>query len=106
MIMMIKVIYINNLENVSKDIARMYMDQKFWYQQHTLDSDAHHLNRHMIDIVQAYIRGDATQMETYIELGALVYKHRSCKGSFTQQLLTSTIQSMHADYLVGLAIHG
>ncbi len=38
-------------------------------------------------------------METYIELGALVYKHRSCKGSFTQQVLTTNaIQSMHADY--------
>ncbi len=38
-------------------------------------------------------------METYMELGALVYKHRSCKGIFTQQLLTpNAIQSMHADY--------
>jgi hypothetical protein len=38
-------------------------------------------------------------METYVELGALVYKHRSCKGIFTQQLLTpDSIQSMHADY--------
>ncbi len=59
----------------------------------------HHLNRHMIDIVQKYIRGDATQMKTYIELGALVYKHRSCKGIFTEQLLTpNAFQSMHADY--------
>jgi hypothetical protein len=40
------------------------------------------------DIVQTYIRGDATRMETYIELGALAYKHRSCRGIFTQQLLT------------------
>jgi hypothetical protein len=68
MMMMIKDIYINNLENVSTDIDRMQLDQKFWYQQHTLDSDAHHLNRHMIDIVQKYIRGDATRMETYTSL--------------------------------------
>jgi hypothetical protein len=76
MMMMIKDIYINNLENVSTDIDRVHMDQvhhpEFWYQQHTPDSDAHHLNRHMTDIVQKYIRGDATRMETYIELGALV----------------------------------
>jgi hypothetical protein len=75
MMKMIKDIYINNLENVSTDINRMHMDPEFWYQQRTLDSDAHHLNRHMIDMVQKYTRGDATRMETYIELGALVYKH-------------------------------
>ena len=38
-------------------------------------------------------------MEMYIELGALVYKHRSCKGIFTQRLLTpNAIQSRHAEY--------
>jgi hypothetical protein len=96
MLIMVKDIYINNLKNVSTDIDRMHIDLEFWNQQHTLDSDAHHLNRHMIDIIQEYIRGDATQME----LGALVYKHRSCKGIFTQRLLTpNAIQSMHADYL-------
>jgi hypothetical protein len=63
--MMFKDIYINNLENVNISIARMQMDPEFWYQQHTLDSDAHHLNRHMIDIVQKYRRGNATPMETY-----------------------------------------
>ncbi len=52
MIMMIKDICINNVENVSTDIDRKHMDQEFWYQQHTLDSDAHHLNQHMIDILQ------------------------------------------------------
>ncbi len=55
----------------------------------------------MIEIVQKYIRGDATglEMETYIELGALVYEHQSCKGIFMQQMLTSnSIQSMHSDY--------
>jgi hypothetical protein len=30
MMMMIKNIYINNLENVSTDIDRMHMDQEFW----------------------------------------------------------------------------
>ncbi len=59
------------------------MDLEFWYQQYTLDSDAHHLNRHITDIIQKYIRGVAAQMETYIELGAQVYKHQSCKGIFT-----------------------
>ena len=75
MMEMVKNTYINNLETVSTDIHKMHMDPEIWYQQHTLDSDLHHLNRHMIDIVQKYIRGDAPRMETYIELGALVYKH-------------------------------
>ncbi len=96
---MIKDIYINNLENVSTDIYRMHFEPGFWYKQQTLDRDTHHLNRHMIDIVQNYIRGDATRMESYIKPGALVYKHQSCKGFFTQQFLTpNAIQSMHADH--------
>ena len=33
-------------------------------------------------------------METYIELGELVYKRQSCKGISTP----NAIQSMHADY--------
>ncbi len=38
-------------------------------------------------------------METYIELSALVYKHQSCNGIFTQELLIpNVIQSTHADY--------
>ncbi len=75
------------------------MDPEFWYQQHTLDSDVHHLNRHMIDIIQKYIGGDATRMETYIDLVALVYEHQSWKGIFAQRMLTpNAIQSMHADY--------
>ncbi len=61
---MVKNTYMNDLENlnlnVSTDIHRMHMDPQFWYQQHTLVSDVHHLNKHMIDIVQTYIRGDAT----------------------------------------------
>jgi hypothetical protein len=37
-------------------------------------------------------------METYIKLGALVYKHRSCKGIFAQRMLApNAIQSMRAD---------
>ncbi len=46
--------YITNLHGVSTDIMRMHMDPEFWYQQHNLDSDAHHLNRHIIDMVQKY----------------------------------------------------
>ncbi len=48
--------YIGNLQNISTDIMRMHMDPEFWYQQHNLDSDTHHLNNHMIDMVQKYIR--------------------------------------------------
>ncbi len=70
--------YLNNLENVSSNDDIMHMDPEFWYQQHTLDSDVHHLNRHMSDIAQKDIRGDATRMETYIELGEVVCKHQSC----------------------------
>jgi hypothetical protein len=53
----------------------------------------------MIDVVQNYIRGDATRMETYIELGALVYEHKHCKGIFARSKLNlGAIRSMHADY--------
>jgi hypothetical protein len=48
----------------------------------TLDSDAHHLNNHMIDMVRQYMRGDATRMEMYIELGSLVYEFKHCKAIF------------------------
>jgi hypothetical protein len=51
---MVKNTYINNLENVSTDMDRMHMDPEFRYQQHTLDSDVHHLNSHMIGIVQIH----------------------------------------------------
>ncbi len=60
MMEMIKNTYLNNPENVSTGIDRMHMDPEFWYQQHTLESNVHHLNRHIIDVVQKYIRGDAT----------------------------------------------
>ncbi len=43
--------YLTNLNEISTDIVRMHMDQQFWYQQHNLDSDAHHLNNHMVDMV-------------------------------------------------------
>ncbi len=59
MMEMVRHEYISNLHNVSTDIMRMHMDPEFWYQQHSLDSDAHHLIRYMIDMVQKYMRGDA-----------------------------------------------
>jgi hypothetical protein len=38
-------------------------------------------------------------METYIELGALVYEHKHCKGNFARSKLTlDAIWSTHADY--------
>jgi hypothetical protein len=38
----------------------------------------------MIDMVQKYMRGDATRMETYIDLGAVVYEFKHCKGIFAK----------------------
>jgi hypothetical protein len=73
MMEMVRHEYIGNLQHVSTDIMRMHMDPEFWYQQHIFDIDAHHLNNHMIDMVQKYMRGDATPMETYIDFGAVVY---------------------------------
>ena len=62
MMEMVRHEYITNPHDVSTDIMRMHMDPEFWYQQHNLDSDTHHLNNHMIDMVQKYMRGDATRM--------------------------------------------
>ncbi len=75
---------INNLEKLSTDIVRMHMDPECWFQQHRLDRDKHHLNNHMIDMIQKYIRGDATRMETYSDLGAVVYEFKHCKGIFAR----------------------
>ncbi len=86
--------YLNNLHDVSTDIERMHMNPEFWYQQHNLDSNAHHLNNHM-----KHIRGDATRMETYIELGAMVYECKHCKGIFARSKLTmDAIRLMLVDY--------
>jgi hypothetical protein len=63
MMEMVKNTYLANLAHISMDIDRMYMDPEFWYQKSTLDSNAHHLNRHMFDIEQKYMRGDATRMK-------------------------------------------
>jgi hypothetical protein len=54
MMEMVRHEYIENLHHVSTDIMRMHMDPEFWYQQHNVDSDAHHLNYHVIDMVQKY----------------------------------------------------
>ena len=78
MMEMVRHEYIGNLQNVSTDFMRMHMDPEFWYQQHNLDSDTHHFSNHMFDMVQKYMRGDATQMETYIDLGAVVYEFKHC----------------------------
>jgi hypothetical protein len=38
-------------------------------------------------------------METYIELGAVVYEYKHCKGIFARSKLTmEAIRSMHADF--------
>ena len=58
MMEMVRHKYIGNVQNISTIIMRMHMDPEFWYQQHNLDSDTHHLNNHMIDMVQKYMRGE------------------------------------------------
>jgi hypothetical protein len=79
------------------DIERIHMDPEFWYQYHTLDSDARHLNRHMIDIYRS--TGDAARMEPYIEICALVWELDICKGIFARSKLTlEAITSMHANF--------
>jgi hypothetical protein len=53
----------------------------------------------MIDMVQKYMRVDATRKETYIELGAVVYKYKHCKKNFALSKLTmEAIRPMHADF--------
>ncbi len=74
MMEMIKNEYLTNLQEISTDIVRVHMDPEFWYLQNNLNSDAHHLNNHMIDMLQTYMRGDATRIEAYIELGSMVYE--------------------------------
>ncbi len=99
MVEMVRYEYINNLHNLSTDIMRMHMDPEIWYQQQNLDSNTHHLNNHMIEMVQKYMRGDATRMETNIDLGAVVYEFKHCKGIFARSKLTmEAIRSMHADF--------
>ncbi len=99
MMEMVRYEYINNLDNLSTDIVRMHMDPGFWYQQYTPDSDTHHLNNHMIEMIQKYMMGDATRMETYIDLGAVVYEFKHCKGVFARSKLTmEAIRFMHADF--------
>ncbi len=52
-----------------------------------------------MEMVQKYMRGDATRMETYIDLGAVVYEFKHCKGIFAMSKLTmEVIRSMHADF--------
>ncbi len=43
----------------------------------------------MIDMVQKYMRGDATRMETYIELGLMVNEYKLCLDA---------IRSIHANF--------
>ncbi len=40
------------------------------------------MNNHMIDMVLKNMRGDATRMDMYIELGSLVYEYKHCKAIF------------------------
>jgi hypothetical protein len=99
MMEMVKREYLENLEGLSTDLERKHMDPNFWYEQFTLDSDSVHLNNHMIDMVQKYMKGDATQMETYIDLGAVVHEFKHRKGIFARRDLSmKAIRAMHADF--------
>jgi hypothetical protein len=49
-------------------------------------------------MVQKYMRGDATRMETYIDLCCCV-RIQTLQGNFaSSKLTTEAIQSMHADF--------
>ena len=53
----------------------------------------------MIEMVRKYMRGDATRMETYIDLGAVVHEFKHRKGIFARRDLSMTaILAMHADF--------
>ncbi len=50
-------------------------------------------------MVQKYMRGDATRLGTYIDLGAVVYESKHCKGIFARSKLTmGAIRCMYADF--------
>jgi hypothetical protein len=99
MMEMVKHEYLENLGELSTDIERKHMDPDFWYEQFTLDSDLVHLNNHMIEMVQKYMKGDATRMETYIDLGAVVHEFKHRKGIFARRELSmAAIRAMHADF--------
>ena len=50
-------------------------------------------------MVRQYMRGDATQMETYIKIGSLVYEYKHGQGIFARSKLTmEAIRSKHADF--------
>jgi hypothetical protein len=105
MMEMVRHDYIGNLQHVSTDIMRMRMDPEFWYQQHNFDSDAHHLKNNMIDMVQKYTRRDATRMETYIDLGAVVYESKHCRGIFARSKLTMEFNLCMLISTICLTIH-
>ena len=50
----------------------------------------------MIEMVRKYMRGDATRMETYIDLGAVVNEFKHRKGIFARRDLSmAAIRAMH-----------
>ena len=50
-------------------------------------------------MVRKYMRGDATRMETYIDLGAVVHEFKHRKGIFARRDLSmAAIRAMHADF--------
>ncbi len=96
MMEMVRHEYIGNLQYVSTDIMRMYMDPEFWYQQHNFDSDTHHLNNHMIDMVQKYMRGDATRMENVHRSWCCCVRIQTLQGNFFQEQINYGSYSIYA----------
>ncbi len=100
MMEMVRYEYINNLDKLSTDIVRMHMDPEFWYQQHIL-GDTHHLNNHMIEMIQKYI-GEMQPEWKHTSILVLLYTSsnlKHCKGIFARSKLSmEAIRSMHADF--------
>ena len=59
----------------------------------------------MIEMVQKYMRGDATRRETYIDLGAVVYEFKHCERINQLESLginTKSIMHIRANFIMNL----
>ena len=60
----------------------MHQDPEFGLEQHYHDLDITRLKREMSGMAQRYMRGDATRMEMYINLGQIEREFRTETGMF------------------------
>ena len=95
MMEMVRREYIGNLQNVSTDFMRMHMDPEFWYQQHNFDSDTHHLNKHMIDMVHKYMRGNVTEWKC-TSISVLLCTNSNTAREFCQEQINHGSDSIYA----------